>query len=375
MDSIEADLIAAEKKGLLRQLSRPHGVDFASNDFIGYSENLKIHANLLNFLKHNFKIGSTGSRLISGNSEHLENTEKFLAECFGVEATLIFGSGYLANMGVCVALGGANAEFFSDELNHASIIDGIKLSKSKVSIFAHNNMDQLDKLLLKSHLPRKIIVTEALFSMDGDYAPIGQLIEIATKHGAYLVVDEAHSTGTCGVKNLGLMTQFSFDPLRTVIVHTCGKALGAYGAFVCGTATFKNLLLNKARSQIYTTALSPVAVEHIRASVSHLISDTEAVARLNENVAYSKNVFRKFGLKHSGSHIAPIILGSNDAVLKGASQLSEAGIFVKAIRSPTVGAGSERIRLTIKSTHDPSHLNQICETLSELKYEYICNRN
>jgi 8-amino-7-oxononanoate synthase len=375
MDSFEADLIMLEKKGLLRQLSTPHGADFASNDYLGYSAKLEIHKSLLNFLKYNFKIGSTGSRLISGNSCHTEDVENFLSKCFDVESTLIFGSGYLANMGVCVAMGGLETEFFSDERNHASIIDGIKISKSKVGIFAHNDLDQLDELLFKSRSRRKVIITESIFSMDGDLAPIPQLIQIADKYGAYLVVDEAHSTGTCGARNLGVMTQFEFNPLKTVIIHTCGKALGAYGAFVCCSTVFKKLLLNKARSQIFSTALPPIAVEHIRLSISCLISDSKSVDQLNRNIRYSEYVFRKFDLKHSGTHIVPIILGSNDAVLKGADQLSEVGIFVKAIRSPTVAVGSERIRLTIKSTHDLSYLDQICETLRKIKYESICHRN
>lgn len=375
MDSIELELIAIEKEGLLRNPSLPLGLDFSSNDYLGYSENLEIRNHLLNFLKTNSKIGSTGSRLISGNSVHLEDTENFLANCFDSEATLIFGSGYLANLGVCVALGGRNTEFFSDELNHASLIDGMKLSKSKTSIFIHNNLNQLEELLHKSCSQRKVIVTESLFSMDGDYAPLPLIVQLASKYGAYLVIDEAHSTGTCGKKNLGIMTQIPYDPFKTIIIHTCGKALGAYGAFICATRSLKKLLINKARSQIFTTALSPLAVEHIRAAVSVLISDTTSVPQLNRNISESEKIFNKYGLNHSGTHIIPIILGTNPAVLKGAEQLSQIGIFTKAIRSPTVPPGSERIRITIKSTHNTSFLEPVCETLAKIKHEYFYHRN
>ncbi|HEY8270008.1 MAG TPA: 8-amino-7-oxononanoate synthase [Pseudobdellovibrionaceae bacterium] len=369
MDDIHKEIQNWEIRGLLRELVHSSGIDFASNDYLGYSHNPVIHAKLVDFIKDHPKIGSTGSRLISGNSQHIEETEDFLAHCFSTEASLIFGSGYLANMGVCAALGGAETEFFSDELNHASIVDGIRISKSKCHIFRHNDLEHLNYFISKSSARRKVIVTESIFSMDGDFASLEQLLEIANKYDAYLFIDEAHATGVCGIQGLGRMLEFKFPSAKTILVHTCGKALGAYGAFVCGTSAIKRLLLNKARSQIFTTALPPFAVEHIRLAVAHLISDPLSVEKLKANILYSKGLFLRYQLKHSGSHIVPFLLGSNRAVLQSSQRLEKQGVFVKAIRSPTVRAGSERLRLTFKSTHSFEDIDKLCKILWELNSE------
>lgn len=375
MDSLEAELLEIKTRGLLRKPSISTGVDFASNDYLGYSCNSDIHEQLQYFFKLNPQIGATGSRLISGHSSHIEKTEEFLAQSFATEASLIFGSGYLANLGICVALGSIDTEFFSDEFNHASLIDGIRLSKSKVSVYPHLNLEHLNSHLLKSIAKRKVIVTESIFSMDGDAAPLEHLIKLAEQHDGYLIVDEAHSTGTYGAHGLGMMKQIQVYPSKTIVVHTCGKALGGYGAFICGTKSLKELLLNKARSQIFTTALPPILVEQIRISVAQLIADKNSLRQLKENVELSKELFCKYDLKHSGSHIIPFILGSNTAVLNAAAQMQKEGINVKAIRSPTVPLGTERIRLTIKSTHKSKDIERMCKTLADLKDEYFCNRN
>lgn len=377
MNLISAELNELENLNLLRRLEIPHGIDFSSNDYLGYSQNTVIQQQLLRFLENQLsrggKLGSTGSRLISGHSAHLEETETFLAQCFRVEAVLFFGSGYLANIGVLSALGAS--EFFSDELNHASIIDGIRLSKSKAHIFKHHQMEHLDCLLSQSHAQRKVIVTESIFSMDGDRAPIEDLINLSQKHRAMLVVDEAHATGTCGNKNLGLMAHQKIDAESVIVIHTGGKALGGYGAFVGCSHQVKKFLLNKARSQIFSTALPPLMIEQIRLSIQQLISDSTSTHRLWDNIKYTQQYFDSIKLQHSGSPIVPMIIGSNFKVIEAAQRLQAKGLFVKGIRSPSVPAGSERLRITLKATHQLAELDQLCLALLEIKDEFICGRN
>ncbi len=382
MSGLTDELMGLENRGLLRTIIPVEGADFASNDYLGFSTNALIRQRLIEFLRVHPTLGSTGSRLVSGHSAHLMETEEFLARMFMAPASLIFGSGYLANQGVVCALAGPETEFFSDKLNHASLIDGMRLAKSKSKIFRHNDVDHLSELLIASKSRRKVIVTEAVFSMDGDRAPLEDLVHLAEQHDAYLVVDEAHSTGTEGPGGLGLVAsvianqKFSIvDPDRIVSVHTCGKALGAYGAFVCGGENMKTLLLNKARSQIFATTPSPLMVEHIRVAVSHMLADPEPTRQLQSKVFCSFEIMKSYGLYHSGSHILPFVLGSNEESLKASEILADRGFFARAIRSPTVAPGTERLRLTFKSNHTFQQIQQLCGLLKEIHDELHRSRN
>ncbi len=357
------DLSSLQRSGLLRTLEVPQGADFSSNDYLGLSRHPLIRAGLADFLQTGAALGATGSRLVSGHTDHIARTEDFLAQSFSTAAALIFGSGYLANLGIVAALGDEDTEFFSDALNHASLVDGLRLAKGKKTIFAHNNMTELGDLVAKSSAERKIIVTESLFSMDGDFAPLGALAHIAAKAGAYVVFDEAHTTGT---QTLGEANR-AFDPERTLFIHTCGKALGAYGAFVGCSEKLKNFLLNRARTFIYTTALPPLLVEQIRLAVTVLRAEPLLPERLQQNILLSQALFGSLG--HSESHIVPLVLGSNEAVNLAARLLKERGFFVRAIRSPTVAPGSERLRITIKSFHEAGELALFADALKETKEE------
>lgn len=371
MDSLTSELISIENRGLQRSLPIKSGLDFSSNDYLGYSQNLEIKSKLLHFMSQHSQLGSTGSRLISGNTKHTEEIETFLAQQFQTQDCLIFGSGYLANLGVCSALGGADTEFFSDELNHASLIDGVRLAKSKYQVFRHCDLNHLENLLQTSSQKRKVILTESIFSMDGDHAPLQEILAIADRHNAFVVVDEAHSTGTCGQHGRGSLSEIKFNAEKIIAVHTAGKALGAYGAFVCGSHHLIQLLLNKSRSFIFTTALPPLMIEHIRLALMQLTSDQESQQKLKSNIRQSKLFFDQHQIKHSGSHILPVILGSNDLVLKAEKHLAQNGFFVKAIRSPTVAKGSERLRITLKSNHDAKSLERISEHIAEITSEFI----
>ncbi len=375
MDSFLRELSEIKKGGNFRDFPPTSGLDFSSNDYLGYAENPQIREGLVDFLSKNNRVGSTGSRLISGNSESIVDLENFLAGLFGAESSLLYGSGYLANLGVCVSLGSHDTEFFSDELNHASWIDGIRLAKCKKSIFRHGDLEQLKTLLLKSSAKRKVVVTESIFSMDGDFASLKEIIEVTDAANAILVVDEAHATGTCGARYLGRLNGLRYDFNRTVSIHTGGKALGASGAFVCGPKSFQSLMLNKARSQIFTTALSPLAVEHLNLAVKFLIRDVNGPSRLQGHIKKTQLLFSQADLKHSGSHIIPIIFGNSDAALKASARLAEEGFNLKAIRFPTVRVGSERMRLTLNVNQTEESLQQVTKLISDCYREYFCYRN
>lgn len=366
MFDVCGELASLAAQGLLRELETPRGVDFASNDYLGLSHNQTIQEGLIRFLKSASRLGSTGSRLITGQCELCNEVEALLAQHFNADAALLFGSGYLANIGVCNALSSPETEFFSDELNHASLIDGLRLSKSNRQIFCHNDIDDLENRLLKSRSSRKVIVTEHLFSMDGDFAPIAPLLSLAVKYDCYLVVDAAHTTGIYDLELNGYP--------KALVIHTCGKALGAYGAFVTSSIELKNLMLNKSRTQIFSTALPPVTIEHIRLAVQYLQS-SNIQAEFRQSLRKAHRGFARHSIKTSDSQIIPVVFGNNALTLKAAEHLKASGYFVKAIRSPTVAAGSERLRVTIQAHQTEAQIEAFVNKLSEVTDEYLRYRN
>jgi 8-amino-7-oxononanoate synthase len=367
LHSAETELVQIVSQGLYREPKSAVGIDFASNDYLGYSRHPQIHARLLDYLKSHLTMGSTGSRLISGDSDEVRALEIFLGKVFGSESSLVFGSGYLANMGVCTALGGEHTEFFSDQFNHASVIDGIRLARSGFQVFKHNDLNHLGILLKISRARRKVIVTESVFSMEGDLAPLREMIALSKEHNAYLVVDEAHATGVMGENFLGELADLPFDPSLTIAVHTCGKALGAYGAFVCSSSAVRSLLLNKARTQIFSTALSPVAATHIRLAVEQLLRAPEPSRQLRANIQHCAEIFQAKGLSHSKTHIVPMLFPTNRRVMAAAARLRQEGYFSKAVRSPTVPVGQERVRITLKAFDNPADYERIAEIVTELR--------
>ncbi|MFZ4403920.1 MAG: aminotransferase class I/II-fold pyridoxal phosphate-dependent enzyme [Pseudobdellovibrionaceae bacterium] len=351
MDHIDAELALLHKKGLLRRLQPVQGIDFASNDYLGLARNSEIKKRLIGYLEATDFIGATGSRLISGENEQTQATEEFLSHIFKVESSLVFGSGYLANVGVITALADDQTEIFSDQLNHASLIDGIRLSKAKSFIFSHNNLQHLQDLLAKSQALRKIVVIESVYSMDGDSPDLKSIIEICNQHDAFLIVDEAHATGVYGTQGLGMMEDLSYNIEKTIVIHTCGKALGCYGAFITSSQTVRNLMINKARSFIYSTALPPLILAQICLSFEYLLQNPDLRGQLSKNIDYAHRLFKAADINISGHHIAPILYPGNKQVLVAAEKLQHAGLNIKAIRSPTVREGSERLRVTFKSFH------------------------
>jgi 8-amino-7-oxononanoate synthase len=368
---LQNELSSIKQNGLWRELKIPSGVDFSSNDYLGLTNSESIRKRLITFLENSPNLGSTGSRLISGESEIIKETENFIANIFKIESVLFFGSGYLANLGVLSALTSniktnIETEFFSDELNHSSIIDGICLSKCKVTVFAHNDLCHLENCLMRSPSKRKIIVTESTFSMDGDSPDIQSLIDLVEKYNCFLVLDEAHSTGVCGKSGLGLLEDLRYDPNRIIAVHTCGKALGAYGAFVNSSESFRKLLINKSRPFIFSTALPPMLIAQVRFAMEELIANPSLRIQLDKNIKFISHEFQNANLSWIGKHIGFVLTPGNERALKASKFLLSKGFHTKAIRSPTVAPGKERLRLTVKSFHKEIEIQELVSLIAEV---------
>lgn len=357
MNEFDREIQEFKNRGVFRELKHSQGLDFCSNDYLGLARSKDIRLLLIEKMQTGIPIGSSGSRLVSGQNEWIESLEDYLSDLFGCESVLMFGSGYLANMGAILSLTQEGTEFFSDEFNHASMIDGMKLCKSPVHIFKHNDLNQLDKQLGQSNAKRKVIALESVYSMDGDSPNLKDLALIAQKSGAYCIIDEAHATGVMGKHGLGIVSDQGFDPEKTLVIHTCGKALGAYGAFVCSSEQIRHIMVNKARSFIYSTALSPMTTTHIHLAFEYLRTHPELRSQLANNVQSVRAQLKQHGLAMNGSHIVPFLIPGNERVMEAQRSFQNKGVDLRAIRSPTVAKGSERLRVTFKSFHTQTDLN------------------
>jgi 8-amino-7-oxononanoate synthase len=361
LNALEEALDLHRAQGTFRSLTQASsGLDFSSNDYLGLSRCPKIRRALIRELEEGCPLGATGSRLLSGHRAQHERVEAFLASTYGSGSALLFSSGFLANLGVLKALDSLGTEFFSDEKNHASLVDGMRLSGPRKQVFRHNDLNHLADLLAKSTAAVKTIVTESVFSMDGDLAPLSDLLILAERHGAWLVVDEAHATGLFG---LGRMTAHGD---RLVAVHTGGKALGGQGAYVLSSLKFRDLLINRARSFIFSTALSPLSALQIEHALRAVLAEPKGAALLQAAEEFRAGL-RKLGLKTWGSsQIVPLRLGSNERALVAATDLRQRGFDLRAVRSPAVSPGSERLRITLKSFHQPEDLRRLTGALAEV---------
>lgn len=367
MIDLSSEIEKIKAANLFRTLTQGEGIDFSSNDYLGLASDQEIKKKLIAYLEKSPFLGATSSRLIRGTSAAHQEVERFLAAFIQRQGTLLFNSGYSANEGILSTLA-SNSVIFSDQYNHASIIDGIKLSRSPCEIYAHNDADHLERLLKRyPKSATKWIVTEALFSMDGDCAPIKDILALCHRYQAHLLVDEAHSTGIYGTRGEGLLSSFDFDEERVLSIHTCGKALGSFGAFIGCSDLMKTYLINKCRHLIYTTALPTSIVWHIKLAVESIIKSPHLREQLNSNVSYAHqklSAIANTGKSHSP--IIPLILGSNKHVLEGSHYLFECGLDVKAIRYPSVPKGTERLRLSIHANHTQSEIDFLTDKIKEI---------
>ncbi len=314
---------------------------------------------------------SGASRLISGSMSVHTELESRLAEFERTEAALLFGAGYLANTGTIAALAGRGEVVFSDELNHASIIDGCRLSRADSFVYRHGDTEHLEWGLRSAGGRGSLIVTDGIFSMDGDLAPLAELTELARRHGCRLMVDEAHATGCIGPDGRGSVAAAGLGGEVDVIVGTLGKALGGYGAYVCGSGELVDFLLNSARPFIFSTALPPPVVATASAALELLVEDPGRVDRLRSNAAALRDglTAEGFDTGPSVAQIVPIVIGEAAQTMALTERLLERGVFAQAIRPPTVPEGTCRLRLCAMATHRIGELRRVAALIGRTARE------
>jgi glycine C-acetyltransferase/8-amino-7-oxononanoate synthase len=381
VDEISERLQELEGLGLarrLRQISGPQGPTvlldgkpvllLCSNNYLGLADHPRVREAAAEAAMR-WGVGAGASRLVSGSMTIHRRLEERLAAFEHTESCLLFGSGYLANLGVIGALAGPGDAVFSDELNHASIIDGCRLSRAEVVVYRHRDIEHLDWSLRKhgERAARRLIVTDSVFSMDGDIAPLAHIAELANIYGARTVVDEAHATGNVGPDGRGAVAAAGLEGEIDVVVGTLGKALGSYGAYACAGSEMIQYLINTARSMIFSTAPGPPAVAGALAALELLEEKPHRVARLRNNarVLRSALAHEGFPVAESEMHIVPLLVGEERATTRLCQQAIELGVFAQAIRPPTVPAGTSRLRLTAMASHTPSELRMAAEIFAE----------
>jgi len=383
MIEIERRMEELERLGLARRLrlvSGPQGptvlIDgkpvllLCSNNYLGLADHPQVREAAADAAMR-WGVGAGASRLVSGTMTIHRRLEERLADFEGSEACLLFGSGYLANIGVIGALAGRGDTVFSDELNHASIVDGCRLSRAEVVVYRHRDVEHLE-WSMRRHVrhdgtARSVIVTDSVFSMDGDVAPLAAIAELADMHGARMVVDEAHATGNLGPGGRGAVAEAGLEGQVDVVVGTLGKALGSYGAYVCANAEMIRYLINTARPLIYSTAPSPPAVAGALAALSLLRERPHRVQRLRSNARVLRRALARegFPVADTEMHIVPLIVGDEHAAMDLCQEALERGVFAQGIRPPTVAAGSSRLRLTAMASHTASELEMAASVFGQ----------
>ncbi|MFC0779590.1 aminotransferase class I/II-fold pyridoxal phosphate-dependent enzyme [Flavobacterium sp. HJSW_4] len=371
-ESLNLKIESSKQNGLFRKLPVFNNlIDFSSNDYIGFSKSETIYKHTHAYLLESeiFQNGATGSRLISGNHSLYQIAESFIAEFHEAETALIFNSGYDANFGFFSAIPQENDVVLYDELCHASIKDGIAMSKAQSHHFIHNDFEDLEQLILKFSDATIYIVTETVFSMDGDCPNLEELIQLSEKYNCYLIVDEAHALGVFGEKGEGLTQYLQLHDRFFARIVTFGKGLGCQGAAILGSIALREYLINFARSFIYTTALSPHAVATIFTAYQQLENEKEAIEKLRQNIVFFNQQKNLLGLKpmfvHSKSPIHSAIVPGNKNVKELSEKLQNKGFDVQAILSPIVPEGQERLRFCIHSYNSKEEINEVLELVRD----------
>ena len=346
-------------------------ISLCSNDYLGLSNHPKLRE-AARVAMDRYGFGTGASRLVSGNTVLHEELEKRIAAFKGAEAAILFNSGYAANTGIIPALAKEGDAIFSDSLNHASIIDGCRLSKALVCVYRHRDMDHLETLLKEGQAAwRRLVVTDGVFSMDGDIAPLPDIVSLAEQYDAIIMVDEAHATGVLGKNGRGTMEHFNLHGKVHIQMGTLGKALGSFGAYVAGDKDVIEYLLNTCRSYIFSTSLPPAVCAASIAAID--IVDAEPVWREklwnNRNRLVVGLEAQGIGIGKSETPIMPIIIGDNEKTLKAGKRLFDEGVFATAIRPPTVAEGSARIRTTVMATYSDADIDTVLEVFGRLKQE------
>ncbi len=336
-----------------------------SNNYLGLADHPRVREAAAEAAMR-YGAGSGASRLVSGNMTIHRRLEEQLASFKRAEACLLFGSGYLANAGVVSALAREGDVVFSDALNHASIIDGCRLARAETFIYDHCDTDHLEWGLRQAEGRGSLIVTDGVFSMDGDVAPLERLVELGQRYDARVMVDDAHGTGAIGPDGRGSVAAAGLEDEVDVVVGTLGKALGSYGAFVCCDKSMAKYLINTARTLIFSTALSPPAVAAAAAALGLLREQPRRVEKLQRNAAVLREALAGKGLPtaDAGTQILPLLVGDPSEAVRASERALERGIFAQAIRPPTVPAGTSRLRLAVMASHTKSELREAAGVLA-----------
>lgn len=378
-DWLDTECAALEQAGLRRHLrtvmSAPTGtihldgrdvVLLGSNNYLGLSTHPQVIAAAVEATQV-FGTGASGSRLISGNSELYTTLETNLAKTKNTEAALVFSSGYAANTSIIPVLAGEGDLILSDTLNHASIIDGCRLSRATTKVYRHCDVEHLTTLLSESAaFRRRLIVTDSVFSMDGDIAPLPDIYEVATRYDAMLLVDDAHGFGVLGRDGSGTVSHFGLDGEGIIQMGTLSKAIGALGGYIAGRHALVELLINKARGFIFTTGLPPATLAAANAALDVMRSSPDLRQRLFSHAKCLKTALAHLGytLLPSETQILPVILGSPQRATRIADALLVKGVFAPAIRPPAVPPDTSRLRLTVMATHTETEIQQAIDAFA-----------
>jgi 8-amino-7-oxononanoate synthase len=337
-----------EAAGLGRTLRLPAGTDLVSNDYLGLAEHPAVREAMRDALQDG-PAGSGGSRLLRGHHQAFDRLEAGLAALSGTEAALFYGSGYLANLGVLPALAGPGDVVISDQRNHASLIDAVRLTKARRVVVPHADLVALEHALREPRTGRAFVVTESLFSMDGDLAPLAEMAALADRYAGLLIVDEAHATGLYGERGSGRVEALGLRERILATIHPGGKALGCGGAWVAGSRVLRDHLVNHSRSFVYSTAPAPALAAGLLAAIEVLAREPVRRWEVERKAALLRAELRAQGVHVPGeSAILPIVAGSNEAALRLQDGLQAKGFDVRAIRPPTVPAGTARLRVTVR---------------------------
>ncbi len=354
------------EQGRYRSFRLPQGIDFTSNDYLGYGASGRCP-----LPETALQISGISSRLLRGHHEIWDEVEAMLAAWHGVEAVLMMTSGFSANEGLIGTLAEPGDWVAADELSHASIIDGLRLARPRKFLFKHNDLNHLEDGLRSETAKRPperemFVVTESLFSMDGDTAPLAEMAKLAERYGAHFIVDEAHSTGCFGENGVGCLPARSASKGPVLAsIHTGGKALGLPGAYICGSKLLKEYLTNRCRHLIYTTAMPPAIGTWWREQIPRVQADSAARTALHRNASLLRERLASHCIIPPGSHyVVPVVVGEDAPTVRAAKSLQELGFDVRAIRPPTVPHGTCRLRVSVHANHDEADLIRLADAIA-----------
>jgi len=366
-------VINSRKKNLIK-INGKWLINFSNNDYLGLSQDISIKKAIINGIKK-YGNGGTSSNLVSGHTEVHQNIEGITKNNIGFESSILFSSGYLANLGLITTISDKDSFIYADKLNHASLNDACILSRAKFFRYPHNDMELLERLLKKNKTKKKkLIVTDGVFSMDGDLADIPKLVQLAQKYDAYLYIDDAHGYGVLGKNGQGILEYFeNTGPMkkiprdRIIYTITLSKAVGVSGALVNACKNIINLVINKSRTYIYTTAEQPALIMGVERSFEIIKKNHSLRERLNKSInLFRKNINKKNLLTNSITPIQPLIIESAEKTIKISEKLNSYGFHVPAIRPPTVPNKSSRLRISITALHSQADIKKLTKVINKI---------